>query len=507
VAIAVAAVVSVSQGALGRSHGELTGVDGLARVYDYILDARFDQADAELQRACGPAPAEACAVLDATATWWRILLDPDSRALDADLSASIDEALEATEAWVAREPRSAEAHFYLGAAFALRVQWRVLRNEKLAAARDGKRIKQALDRAIALDPQLDDAYFGAGMYAYYADVVPTSAKVLRFLLLLPGGNKTEGMAQMLRARAHGRLLQGEADYQLQIIYLWYEHRVDQAIAILESLHDRYPGNPLFLSDLAEVQDKYQHDITASLDTWRRMLALAREQRLNEPALATAKARLGVARQLDALYQTDHAIELLRAIVDGKPIRPYGAVAIAWLALGEAHDRLGDRDEAVAAYRAAIAAAPAPDVRAIRQRASERLRRAPDPVRTEAYRLSLDGFRRFERSDIAGAEAALLRSIALDGRDPVAHYRYGRVLQARRQDGPALVQFEMAIRDGDEGPAPIIAAAYLEAARLQERLGQIDVALGYYRAASTWFGSGADVRAAANRALVRLKARY
>ena len=52
-----------------------------------------------------------------------------------------------------------------------------------------------------------------------------------------------------------------------------------------------------------------------------------------------------------------------------------------------------------------------------------------------------------------------------------------------------------------------AAAYLEAARLQERLGQIDVALGYYRAASTWFGGGADVRAAANRALVRLKARH
>jgi hypothetical protein len=28
----------------------------------------------------------------------------------------------------------------------------VLRDEKLAAARDGKRIKQALERALALDP-------------------------------------------------------------------------------------------------------------------------------------------------------------------------------------------------------------------------------------------------------------------------------------------------------------------------------------------------------------------
>jgi hypothetical protein len=62
---------------------ELRGVEGLARAYDYILDARFDQADVELGRACGPAPREACDVLTATALWWRILLDPDSLATNS----------------------------------------------------------------------------------------------------------------------------------------------------------------------------------------------------------------------------------------------------------------------------------------------------------------------------------------------------------------------------------------------------------------------------------------
>ena len=49
-------------------------------------------------------------------------------------------------------------------------------------------------------PGLEDAYFGIGLYQYYADVAPTAAKVLRFFLMLPGGDKTEGLAQMLRAR-------------------------------------------------------------------------------------------------------------------------------------------------------------------------------------------------------------------------------------------------------------------------------------------------------------------
>jgi hypothetical protein len=112
-----------------------------------------------------PAPREACDVLAATATWWRILLDPDSRALDTRSHAKPSRRSRSTEAWAAREPQNAEAHFYAGGAYAARVQWRVLRDEKLAAARDGKRIKQALERAIALDPDLDDAYFGIGLYS------------------------------------------------------------------------------------------------------------------------------------------------------------------------------------------------------------------------------------------------------------------------------------------------------------------------------------------------------
>jgi tetratricopeptide (TPR) repeat protein len=484
---------------------ELKGVDGLVRVYDYILDARFDEADAELQRACGPAPREACAVLDATATWWRIQLDPDSRALDEQFTTEVEHAIGVSEAWVARDARSAEAHFYTGAAYALRVQWRVLRDQKLSAARDGKRIKQELERAIALDTDLEDAYFGIGMYKYYADVAPTVAKVLRFLLMLPGGNKTEGLAEMLRARAHGRLLQGEADYQLQIIYLWYEHRVDKAIALLESLHDRYPGNPTFSAQIATVRDVYQHDVMGSLATWRDLLAGARQQRVNEPALAEVQARLAMAHQLDALYETDDAIEQLRLVIDARPERPYGALADAYLALGEGEDRLGHRGAAVAAYRLAVASAPSPDVRQVRAHATERLKKTPDPTRAEAYRLSLEGFRKLESAELASAEALLVHSVSLDPRDPVAHYRYGRVLQARRRDAPALAQYELAIASARECPGPIAATAFLEAARAHERLGHRDQAIGYYRAASTWFGGGADTRAAAVRALSRLHA--
>jgi len=485
---------------------EIRGVDGLVRAYDVILEARFDRVDAALRRACGPAPPAACDVLGATALWWQILLDPESRALDEEFAAAADRAIRTAQAWTERSPDDPEPWFYLGAAYAARVQWRVLRNEKLAAARDGKNIKLALERAIALDPTLEDAYFGLGMYKYYADVAPAGAKILRFLLLLPGGDREEGLAEMLRARNRGRLLQGEADYQLHILYLWYERQTPRALELLQALHDRYPANPLFLAQIADIEDRYQHDVTASLATWRRLLAAAREQRANAPVLTEVQARLGIARQLEALYQTDYAIDMLEAVIALRSNAPYASLPLAYLRLGQALDRMGDRPAALEAYHAAIAAVPASDPHNVKSEAGRHLRRAPDLKRAQAYRLSLEGWRLFEHNDLQEAAAALERSLALNGSDPVARYRFGRLLEARKDDAGAVAQFEHTIRGAAACPAPILGAAYLEAARASERLGQRDQALAPYRTASSLFGAAADTHAAAMRAITRLDRR-
>ena len=88
-------------------------------------------------------------------------------------------------------------NYSMGGAYGARGQWRVLRGQVLSAARDGKRIKDALERSLALDPALLDAYFGIGLYHYYAAVAPTAAKMLRWLLLLPGGDRATGLREMV----------------------------------------------------------------------------------------------------------------------------------------------------------------------------------------------------------------------------------------------------------------------------------------------------------------------
>jgi tetratricopeptide (TPR) repeat protein len=307
---------------------ELTGETQLRRVYDAIFDARFDEVPQLLARTCPPAPAEACQLLDAVGVWWQIQLDPASLGHDTQFQSRIDAAIASADAWTRRDPERAEAWFYLGGAYGARAQWKVLRRERLGAARDGKRIKDALERALALDPRLQEAYFGIGLYHYYADVAPAAAKMLRWLLLLPGGDKTQGMQEMMRARAHAALLGDEADYQLHVIYLWYEKQPQRALELLTGLRDRHPRNPLFPQLIAQVQDVYLHDLPASLRTWRTLLDAARARRTAYSELAEMRSRLGIASVLERLNDDTGAIEQLRAVIAAKPLAPFGAYADA-----------------------------------------------------------------------------------------------------------------------------------------------------------------------------------
>jgi predicted Zn-dependent protease len=192
--------------------------------------------------------------------------------------------------------------------------------------------------------------------------------MLRWLLLLPGGDRAGGLAEMQKARAGGLLSRDEADYQLHIIYVWYEKQPQRALEYLEGLIARHPRNPHFRQAFAEILDFYIDDTAASLRAWQALLDAARRKEVAAPAMAEVAARLGVASQLDQLSQSGAALEHLHAVIAAKPGEPFGALARAHLQLGDALDHLGRRDEAASAYRAAIAAAGPRDPLGIASRA-------------------------------------------------------------------------------------------------------------------------------------------
>jgi tetratricopeptide (TPR) repeat protein len=483
----------------------LRGADEVAKVYDAILDADFERADKLIADTCPPAPEEACLVLEASRLLWTIQLDPEQTSLDAAFTTSVTRAIDEAYAWTRREPKNAEAWFYLGGAYGARVQWRVMRGQTLAAARDGKQIKLALEQALLLDPAMDDAQFGLGLYEYYADVAPTGAKMLRWLLLLPGGNKEVGLRRMQRARTHGAVLADEAAYQLHLIFLWYEQSPQQALAMLKTLATKHPGNPIFQRLVADVLDVYVHDRSASLDAYRALLEAARAGKVAAAAQAEVEARLGIARQLDAMGDTDLAIEELGKVLEHEPAAPYGAAAEARFLLAADYDRIGSRKDAERLYREAIAAPPPRDPAGIAARARRGLARPPDQVKAQAYGISLDAWRQFQRGGAAAeAEERLERALAMDPQNTIARYRYGRVLMARHQDAEALAQLDTVLRTPSLLPPTMLAEAALAAATLHEQAHDRARAIDLYRRAASIFGASSQTKSTAQRALSKLQ---
>ena len=224
-----------------------------------------------------------------------------------------------------------------------------------------------------------------------------------------------------------------------------------------------------------------------------------------PQVAEVRGRLGAAAQLDALFETDRGVPEVRRVLALAPSRPVGGLARAHLLLGHMLDRLGQREEAMTAYRAATAAPlPNDDPDRIGAQTRRGLSRAPDAAGAHGYRVSLAGWRAFESSDQSTAAAELSRARTLAPTDAMIRVRLARVT-ARTEADHALGEFDAVIASRPQVTPVALTAAYLWSAELLEARGARAQALDRYRAATRVFAGDSRLAAVARKALARLDA--
>ena len=124
------------------------------------------------------------------------------------------------------------------------------------------------------------------------------------------------------------IVRSEAEYQLHVVYLWYEQRFVEALALIRGLHARYPRNPLFRQIEAEILDVYVHDAAASLASSEALLADAERGAVNRAPLASVRAQVNIAVQLEHLGDRDRARATLDSLLARDPNAPIDAVARA-----------------------------------------------------------------------------------------------------------------------------------------------------------------------------------
>jgi hypothetical protein len=301
--------------ACGAGKAETTANEKIAvQGMNKLMDGDFDSALGifrQIQKSDPESPLGY--LLEADANWWKIylteanLVDPDvfealSEAptpYDADFKRLDDLAIHKAEAHIQAHQDEARNDFYEGLAYGIRARLEALRDHALATARAGKKLRNLSLAALKLDPDFEDAWFGVGLYNYFVDTLPTYVKMLRFLILLPGGDRIAGLRQIQQAMEKGHLVNAEARFHLAKDYsrpitLQYA----RSLELLGQMEREYPHNPLWkllvgslelrMGQVKEGEALYQQAVDATAHSQSELWKPLRQQA--ERALAKRSGR-------------------------------------------------------------------------------------------------------------------------------------------------------------------------------------------------------------------------
>lgn len=256
-----------------------------------------------------------------------------------DAAESMARALESTD--------PAASHYYAGAALGFRARGLGARKRFVralpAATASVRQLRQALD----LDPSLEDARLGLGMYHYFAARMPAAAKPLARLLVGEPPDREKGLAELWQVARSTGIARMEARAVLSMILAKDDERDWKgAEALLAELMARYPRNPIYRLRRAYVAER-RGDLNAAValsDPDGAWIA-ALNPGLRDNARAWARYRVAEVRLLQGRYD---AAEKALAPLDPRKT-PKGLAPWVLLRRANLDDARGRRGDARAGY--------------------------------------------------------------------------------------------------------------------------------------------------------------
>jgi tetratricopeptide (TPR) repeat protein len=131
--------------------------------------------------------------------------------------------------------------YYLGGALGMRGLGHLYAGHYMAAYRDGRKARKALEKAVALDPGLFNAYLGLGEFEYQSAHL---GHVVQFILGMPG-SKVKGIAMLKTCAAKATYASVPARVFLARILVMDEKDYPAGLPYVAELVRRYPGNRRF----------------------------------------------------------------------------------------------------------------------------------------------------------------------------------------------------------------------------------------------------------------------
>ncbi len=161
--------------------------------------------------------------------------------------AHLDTAILLAKAEIVATPDCPDAYFILGSAYGYRAAYRGQHGSWWGAVRDGGKSASNLNRALALDSTLYDAYLGLGAYHYWKSAKSKNFAFLPFI----SDRRAQGVSEVQTAGRLGLISRISAFRSLTVIFL-NESRWTEAADLADSVLLYIPGDAGSLMHVARA---------------------------------------------------------------------------------------------------------------------------------------------------------------------------------------------------------------------------------------------------------------
>ena len=160
---------------------------------------------------------------------------------------TLDDSISGIKIWLKDNPQDPNAFMGIGALYGLRAMFAMRNRNWITSYFSGRKAIKNLEKALELDPTYYDAFFGLGIYQYYAGTLPSVIKVLAKIVAIKG-NPHKGVAYLNLAREKATFTDNSA--KLILIDVQNNRRnvnyyaPEKSLQYIREIRTKFPKNPL-----------------------------------------------------------------------------------------------------------------------------------------------------------------------------------------------------------------------------------------------------------------------
>lgn len=206
--------------------------------------------------------------------WWRIEINIDNKRYDNIFIQYLDRANAKAEKMLDQNPKNKEAAFFLAAGYGFQGRLYSERKSWTKATFAGKNALKYMEMSRGEQEFNPELLLGDALFNYFSVWIPENYPLLKpVLALFPKGNKKLGLSQLEKVASNAFYTRVEAQYFLFRLYGSEEKRPEDALRIVEYLHEKFPDNPYFHRSYARylyTTGKWTQAMQESLEIMDRM---------------------------------------------------------------------------------------------------------------------------------------------------------------------------------------------------------------------------------------------